>query len=457
MLRYLNQLMMVAVFACLMPCYAIAQEAEVEKETKAESVPKKETDKSFPLKNGDTWVMVGDSITAQHLHTNYIEAFCFARYQKINFCFRNSGVSGDTIPKAIARFDWDVAPWQPTLISVELGMNDRVTFTTEKYLENMKLLQDKILAIPARAVYISASPINNGDTSENLGSNAKLNEFANALKKFADENGAPFANQFHDLLDVWGKNKPRETALALKGTITSALAVKNLAGAEHLRAYLAEIEKDTQPIISMQGDPVHPGATGQLMMAASILKNLNAETFVSSATLDAAGQVVEAKGCTIEDVKVQNEVLTFSRLDESVPFPIPQGTRQVISLCPAILELSDYTLKITGLTAEKYNIKINNVLVGTFTSKELDSGFNLTNIDKGPFFAQSAAILGAVNTKENLVGQWRSSSKIANSPNGTEEAKSKTDALKKSVEEADEKIRLAAKPIKLNFEVAPAK
>ena len=77
----------------------------------------------FPLKDGDTWVMVGDSITAQHLHSNYFEAFCYARYPK--FAFRNSGVGGDTIPKAIARFDWDVAAWKPTVVSVELGMNDR--------------------------------------------------------------------------------------------------------------------------------------------------------------------------------------------------------------------------------------------------------------------------------------------------------------------------------------------
>ena len=25
----------------------------------------------FPLKEGDIWVMAGDSITAQHLHSNY--------------------------------------------------------------------------------------------------------------------------------------------------------------------------------------------------------------------------------------------------------------------------------------------------------------------------------------------------------------------------------------------------
>jgi lysophospholipase L1-like esterase len=381
----------------------------------------------------------------------------FCAVSKINFRFRNSGVGGDTIPKAIARFDWDAAPWKPTLISVELGMNDKGSFTTEKYLENMLLLHEKIVGISARAVYISASPVNNGDTSDSLGVNTRLHEYANALKKFAEDKSSPFADQFHDLLDVWGKNKPREMILTLKGTITAALAVKNLAGSEHLKAYLAEIEKDTQPIISMQGDPVHPGPPGQLMMAASILKNLNADPFVSSATLDATGKVIEAKACLIEDAKIEKEILSFSRLDESVPFPIPQGTRQVISLCPTILELSDYTLKITGLTAEKYNIKINTVLVTTLTAKELEAGVNLTNIDKGPFFTQSAAILGAVNTKESIVGQWRMASKLASVPSATDEVKEKAETLKKAVEDADQKIRLAAKPIKLNFEVAPAK
>src|SRR3982751_4779474 len=83
---------------------------------------------TFPLKDGDTWVMAGDSITAQHLHSNYFEAFCYARYPKMTFRFRNSGVGGDTIPKVLARYDWDVAVWNPTVVSVELGMNDQGGF-----------------------------------------------------------------------------------------------------------------------------------------------------------------------------------------------------------------------------------------------------------------------------------------------------------------------------------------
>src|SRR5213596_2343361 len=89
---------------------------------------------AFPLKEGDTWVMAGDSITAQHLHSNYFEAFCYARYPQLTFRFRNSGVGGDTIPRVLARFDYDVAAWNPTVVSVELGMNDKGGFTTEQFI-----------------------------------------------------------------------------------------------------------------------------------------------------------------------------------------------------------------------------------------------------------------------------------------------------------------------------------
>src|SRR5207253_11467762 len=128
---------------------------------------------TFPLQDGDTWVMAGDSITAQHLHSNYFEAFCYARYPQMTFRFRNSGVGGDTIPKVLARFDWDVAAWKPTVVSVELGMNDKGGFTVEKYIANMKELTEKIRSLKARPVFFTASPINNGDTLAKLGGNAK--------------------------------------------------------------------------------------------------------------------------------------------------------------------------------------------------------------------------------------------------------------------------------------------
>src|ERR1700710_2988967 len=90
----------------------------------------------FPLKEGDIWVMAGDSITAQHLHSNYFEAYCFAHFPELKFAFRNSGVGGHTIPSTLARFDYDIAGWNASVVSVELGMNDQGGTPTDKFAEN---------------------------------------------------------------------------------------------------------------------------------------------------------------------------------------------------------------------------------------------------------------------------------------------------------------------------------
>jgi lysophospholipase L1-like esterase len=411
----------------------------------------------FPLKNGDIWVMAGDSITAQHLHSNYFEAFCFARYPKLKFAFRNSGVGGHTIPSTMARFNYDIEAWKPTIVSVELGMNDQGGTTPEQYIANMTKMVGMIRGIKARPVMFTASPINNGNTLANIGGNKRLAEYAVALKEFSAKEQLPYADQFHQVIDIWGKNKSRENlANALPGLRGLAQDDK-LAGVEHLRAFLAAIDKDSHKPLSMQGDPVHPGAPGQLMMAAALLKELGAEPFVSSATLDAAGKVAEHKGCTIEGVKAEDGKLVFDRTDECQPFPIPDDARAVLALYPTIIDLSQYTLKVTGLKGDTYQLKVNGMALGTVSARELEKGINLTTYGNGPIAMQGKAILAAVAAKEGIVSQWRGLSQKVHAANAAPELKDTLAEMTKRVEAADGKIREAAQPQKLHFELEPAK
>jgi lysophospholipase L1-like esterase len=412
----------------------------------------------FPLKDGDVWVMTGDSITAQHLHTNYFEAFCYARYPKLTFHFRNSGVGGNKIPDLLARFDYDVAAWKPTVVSVELGMNDQGGFTPEQYIANMGKLAEKIRDIKARAIFFTASPMNNGSTLDKLDGNARLDEYAAALKKFAAEQKAPFADQFHDLIDVWGKNKPRENLANSLATIKGLAQDDKLVGVDHLRAFLAEQAKDPNAPVSMQGDAVHPGPPGQLMMAAALLKDLGAEGFVSDVILDgAAGKVVEAKGCTVDAPKAEEGKISFDRLDESIPFPIPDEARAVLPLTPAVLDLSRCGLTVTGLKGEHYTLSIDGKEVATLTAEELKKGVNLTAYGQGPLAAQGKDVLAAVNAKEGLVGQWRGLSKAATGVSASTNVTTEFATVTQKVDEADAKIREAAKPRKHHFELALAK
>src|SRR5262249_30325371 len=79
---------------------------------------------SINLKDGDTLVFLGDSITHQCLYTQYIEDFFYTRYPKLHIHFHNSGVGGDRAKDALTRFDEDVAKYKPNYVTILLGMND---------------------------------------------------------------------------------------------------------------------------------------------------------------------------------------------------------------------------------------------------------------------------------------------------------------------------------------------
>ena len=207
----------------------------------------------------------------------------------------------------------------------------------------------------------------------------------------------------------------------------------------------------------MQGDPVHPGPPGQLIkMAAALLKELGAESYVSSVVIDGGKLSSTHKGCTVENVKADGDSLSFDRLDETLPFPIPNDARAVLAIDPTILSLSQYTLQVSGLKSDKYDLKVNGAKVATLSANELAAGVNLTAFATGPIAAQGQRILQAVGEKETLVSNWRGLSRVV-SMGGTDSQKADLVALTERVNEADAKIRTAAKPEKLHFELTAGK
>jgi lysophospholipase L1-like esterase len=344
---------------------------------------------------------------------------------------------------------------------VELGMNDQGNTPTDKFIANMDTMVQRIRAIGARPVIFSPSPINDGSTKAsilNVMGNKRLDEYADALKDFSAKQNIPYADQFHDLLDVWGKNKPNEKLAETISQVRAFAKNNTLEGVEHLRAFVAVHQKTGVKPVSMQGDAVHPGAPGQLMMAASLLKRLGAEPFVSSAAIDAGSKTIDAKGCIVKGLAVANGKVAFDRFDERLPFPIPDEARDIVAFDPTVLEMSQYTLKVTGLKPGAYRLTVDGGHVGTIASQDLAAGVNLTAFESGvkysnPIAAQGKAVLAAVTARGNLVGKWRSMSKLASAKAAGANAALQLDALAKSVLEADNRIREAATPRIMRFEL----
>jgi lysophospholipase L1-like esterase len=84
---------------------------------------------NLAIQDGDTVVFYGDSITALHLYTRFVEEFAFTRYPTLRVRFVNAGVSGDATYGGYAgtmqqRVQRDVTAFHPAMITVMLGMND---------------------------------------------------------------------------------------------------------------------------------------------------------------------------------------------------------------------------------------------------------------------------------------------------------------------------------------------
>ncbi|MEN6545398.1 MAG: SGNH/GDSL hydrolase family protein [Armatimonadia bacterium] len=387
---------------------------------------------SFPLKDGDTVVMLGDSITAQHLHSNYIEAYCLARFPQWQLRFRNAGVGGDTVPRGLARLDYDVLAWKPAIVTIELGMNDSGggLNSVNPYLDQMKTLIGRIKAAGALPVFLTASPVNDGTTSDKLaGRNITLDKMATEIVKLAQGEKLPVADQFHMVLDLWGQN------MASPGKV------------------------------NLQGDGVHPGPPGQLTMAWACLKGLGAPALVSNAVVSVTdGKVTGAEGCQVTDLKCAPDAVSLTRLDNCLPFPIPDNARDGLKLVPLAKDLSHCGLTVAGLKPGKYEIKVDGVAVATATADELAVGIEMGTPEKGPIYDQLQRVTNLIGEKARLVGGWRDTAKYPVAPwlgpdltaKVQERKQGELDSRRQAVEAVDGQIHDAVQPKPHVISITPA-
>ena len=331
----------------------------------------------FFFKDGDTVVMIGDSITEQHLYSNYVEMWTVTRFPQWKLTFRNVGIGGDRSVGGNARFMRDVLLHKPTAMTVDFGMNDggyggfsEAVF--KPYMDGLQGMADQAKAADIRVAWATPQPLDNGDQGPTalVGYNQTLEKFSDGVKVIADRNDGLFVDQFHPYL------------AALDGARSKGPKYERITG----------------------GDAVHPGPPGQALMAASILKGLHFPSLVSSAEIDAAGsKVVAVKNCSIENVSAKDGGISFARLDAALPF-FPADAMSILPYAPILEELNDYHLKVTGLAAGAYEVRIGGTKVGQVTAEELAAGTNLATaaLTAGPIADQVKAVREAIQKKNQF-------------------------------------------------------
>jgi lysophospholipase L1-like esterase len=313
------------------------------------SISARASAEDFFFRDGDRVVIMGDSITEQHLYSNYVEMWTVSRFPMRNITFRNVGISGDRSPGGNHRFQRDVLVHQPTAMMVDFGMNDgnyrafdEPGFRT--YMGGLQGMADQIKAANIRVAWITPSPIEKAEAGRAIeGYNQTLEKYSAGVEQIALSNGGLFVDQFHPFMAAIDKARGANRENRIGG-----------------------------------GDPVHPGPPGHALMAWAILKGLDFPHLVSQVEIEASQpKVVVSAKCKVSELSAKDGGLAFQRADEALPF-FPVEAESINQWAPVHDELNQYGLKITGLKPGKYDLRLDGAKIADYTADELAQGVDLT-------------------------------------------------------------------------------
>jgi lysophospholipase L1-like esterase len=308
-------------------------------------------DSPVSLRDEETVVFYGDSITEQNLYTAYLETFFLSRFPAKRIACFNFGWGGDTAIGGNARFARDAAPVRPSLVFVNFGMNDGGYKAYEEtiyrgYIDAQKALADTIAATAAREVLFTTSPIDDVLRGDNGVYNDTLSRMAAGVVDLARARGLPVIDLFHPMLDVQRGAKAKD------------------------------------PGFTMIPDTVHPDAVGHLVMAYAAMRRIDAPRVVAEIAVD--GDKVEATGgATATHVTAGDGGVTFDLDLPFLPFYVPPDARKALELVPLEKELNRFELRAQA--TEALVLSVDGKTAGTFEPEELARGVDLALLDNAPW------------------------------------------------------------------------
>ena len=345
---------------------------------------------NFYLRDGDRVVFYGDSITDQRLYTTFVETYVVTRFPRLKVSFVHSGWGGDRVTGGgggpiDVRLRRDVIAYRPSVMTIMLGMNDASyrpydaqIFSTyaEGYRHILSVVKSALPGI--RVTLIQPSPFDDVTRPPQFdgGYNAVLVRYGEFVKQAGEREG----------LNVADMNTPVVAAL------------------EKAKAADADLAQKIVP------DRVHPGPGGHLLMAEALLKAWNAPATVTTVEIDAASKrLVNAENATVAGLDNANGV-AWTETDNALPMPVNLND-PVVALAVRSSDFVDALdreeLKVTGLSAPRYDLKIDGEEVGTFSNQQLGEGINLAVLATP--MAKQAMAVHELTLKHNNIhfARWR--------------------------------------------------
>lgn len=338
---------------------------------------------SFYLRDGDRVTFYGDSITAQRFYTRDIQDFVATRYPGLRVEFHNAGVPGDKVSGGYAgdaktRVERDVKPWNPTVITVMLGMNDGGYVPPDPkifaeyqagYSTLLSLLRNAAPA--ARITLLENTPydeITHG--TEFKGFMATTEQNARATPALAAREHLPVVDTYSPTVQLLQRAKSADPSFA-------SLLVT---------------------------DRIHPAEPMHWILAAALMKAWRVDPTVSSITIASATRTVtESQRTAVTGLAGDGNRIEWSQMDEALPLPF-NFDNELINFVLSVSDLfsSDQEmLRVRGLRTGEYALRIDSAEIGNFSADQLDKGINLATM-KTPMWRQAREYDGELEQRSIL-------------------------------------------------------
>ena len=360
-----------------------------------------------PFKDGDRVVFYGDSITHHGRYHELISLYYATRFPNAEIRLFNAGESGGSAGSAMRRLADDVAAKKPTNVAVMFGMNDigrnnwpRTGCTTnhvqkqQASIENYKRTTTALVSKIREAcgnpeiVYVTPSPYDQSCLIDGKPADIVCND-----------------------------------GLAILGNWVRGRAAEEKATCVDLQTFLRELNAREQlknPSWSFMRlgdggfDRVHPRPFGHQFFAYEFLRSQGAPAEVAHLAFEAKlGLSGESRNVDISDFSSTPTSLSFTALEKALPYPFDADTRKACDYAPIVQTLNRETFRVVNLEPGLYELAIDGVVVGRWTTQDLSAGVNLALNEKTPQYAQAQKVreLNAAQWKEQIKGRdvrmWR--------------------------------------------------
>jgi len=344
----------------------------------------------FYLRDGDTVVFYGDSITDHRLYTAFVEAYVVTRFPKLQVRFINSGWGGDEVTGGPGgpievRLRRDVIAYHPTVITIMLGMNDGHygPFDPEVFRTYStgytKIVQTLRSALPqARITVIQPSPYDDVTRPPRFqgGYNSVLVRYGRFVRELAQHENLCDADLNTPVVAALRKAKAKDPALA--------------------REFIP--------------DRVHPSLSGNTLMAEELLKSWNAPATVTAVEIDASSRTLLRSENTDAGVIETNDGLAWTQLDKALPMPLEWKDPAValaVHSSDLMEAINNEALQIRNLEPGEYLLRIDDETIGKFTADQLARSINLAE-NKTPMSRQASEVLMLTYNHNNMhYTHWR--------------------------------------------------